>query len=113
MSFKDKHINDRIREFNQIKNKYPTRLPIVVEKSKYSKIHGIDKNKYLVDKNMKFSIFVNIIRKRLKLKEYEAIFVTINGQLIPSLKSFGEIYEDMKHEDGFLYLTYSKENTFG
>lgn len=111
--FKDKPFDDRLNEFNRIKLKYPYRFPVIVEKHKGSSINTIDKNKYLVTNDMKFCEFIAIIRKRLKLKPENAIFLTVNGVLLSSTELMGKIYQDMKNDDGFLYIEYSMENTFG
>ena len=57
--------------------------------------------------------FVYVIRKRINLKSEQALFVLINNSLQPSNKLLEEIYEDCKDDDGFLYVIYSSENTFG
>ena len=36
-----------------------------------------------------------------------------NNQLCPSNSSLIDIYERAADEDGFLYITYTSENTFG
>lgn len=113
MKFKDKPLKDRIIEFNRIQKTYPTRLPVIVEKHKNSHIQNIDKNKYLVERDMIYCQFIGIIRKRLKIKPEEALFLTTNGELVSSNSMFGNIYETHKSEDGFMYLEYSLENTFG
>ena len=56
---------------------------------------------------------VHIIRKRIKLKEHETIFIYVANKLVPSNSLLSEIYNTNKDEDGFLYLVYSSENTFG
>jgi GABA(A) receptor-associated protein len=113
MKFKDKSLYERKKEFDRIRYKYPTRLPVIVEKHKNSHMKMIDKNKYLVENNMVYHQFVNIIRKRLKVKPEEAIFLTVNGELVSSNSTFGQLYKKFKHEDGFIYFEYSLENTFG
>ena len=57
--------------------------------------------------------FIYVIRKRLKLKPSEAIFVTINNEMCTSSEILSDIYDRHKNTDGFLYVTYSSENTFG
>ena len=57
--------------------------------------------------------FIYVIRKRLRLKPEEAIFLFVNGQFISSSAIIGQIYDNLKDADGFLYMQYSKENTFG
>ena len=37
----------------------------------------------------------------------------INNTVCPSNTPIGVIYEENKDEDGFLYIKYSSENTFG
>ena len=73
----------------------------------------IDKRKYLVPKDLNINQFTFIIRKRINLDPSQAIFIMIDNTLCPSNTTVGEIYEDKHDKDGFLYVTYSSENTFG
>ena len=102
-----------MNEFERIKNKYPNRIPIIVKKKKDCELPDIDKSKFLVQKDMIINQFIYIIRKKINLKPNEAIFVTINNQMCISNQSLSEIYDKHKNDDGFLYITYSSENTFG
>jgi len=102
-----------MKESERILEKYPNRVPIIVNKKKDSNIQDIGKSKFLVQKDMHINQFIYIIRKRLKLKPNEAIFVTINNKICPSNESLSEIYEKNKNIDGYLYIIYSSENTFG
>ena len=69
--------------------------------------------RYLVPADLTVGQFVYVIRKRIKLSPEKAIFVFINNQLPPTATLMSVIYEKQKDEDGFLYVTYSGENTFG
>lgn len=114
MSFKEKNSFEKRRtEAKHIMNKYKTRIPIVIEKYKDSKMNMIDKNKYLVPSDLKMNQFIFIVRKRLKLQPHETIFLLVNNQLCPSNMAFFDIYEKHADEDGFLYIIYTSENTFG
>ena len=114
MDFKTKNnFDQRCDESKKIMNKYPQRVPIIVEKCNKSTINDIDKNKYLVPKDMCMNQFIFIIRKRIQLDASQSLFVMINNQLSPSNIPLGEIYEKQKDKDGFLYMTYTSENTFG
>jgi len=113
--YKYKNENDfnfRINESKRILEKYPDKIPLIIEKAKECE-YDIEKNKYLVPKNIKMQQLIFIIRKRIKIKNAEAIFVHINNTLPPSNNFINEIYDNNKDEDGFLYITYSTENTFG
>jgi len=109
----DQKILDNQKESQRILNKYPDRIPIIVNKDKVSLLPDLKKNKYLVPKDMVLSQFIFIIRKNLILSSSEALFITINNKLCQSNKKIIDLYEEEKNEDGFLYITYSSENTFG
>ncbi len=114
MGFKDEFsLDERCNESIKIMKKYPSRIPIIVEKSDKCNFKDIDKRKYLVPKDLNMNQFTFIIRKRIKLDSSQAIFLMIDNTLCPSNTSLGEIYEDHHNEDGFLYVNYSSENTFG
>ena len=104
----------RKSESTRIKEKYQDRVPIIVEKSAKSDIANIDKKKYLVPNDITIGQFVYIIRKRIDLTSEKAIFLFTEKNTIPPTSSMvSEIYEQHKNEDGFLYLIYAGENTFG
>ena len=114
MGFKDNFNEEsRSHESDKIILKYPTRLPVIVEKQENCLLNDINKNKYLVPKDMCMNQFIFIIRKRIQLESSQSLFVMINNQLSPSNIPLGEIYEKQKDKDGFLYMTYTSENTFG
>ena len=99
---------------SNIKKKYPTRIPIIVERyNKCKNINDIDKNKYLVPDDLTLGQFIFTIRKRLKLTPEKALFVFVNNSVMPSSLLIKEIYEKNKDDDGFLYMNYTGENTFG
>lgn len=103
----------RIDESSRILKKYKDRIPIIVCKAPGCTLPDIDKQKYLVPKDMNVGQFIYIIRKRINLESNEALFVLINNNLSTSNKILQDIYENNKDPDGFLYVTYCSENTFG
>jgi GABA(A) receptor-associated protein len=103
----------RIHECSRIIRKYPDRIPIIVCKDKGCTIPDIDKHKYIVPRDMSLGQFIYVIRKRINLGSNETLFVLVGNTLMPGNKLLQEIYEDNKSMDGFLYVTYSSENTFG
>ncbi|KIZ02721.1 Autophagy-related protein 8d [Monoraphidium neglectum] len=113
-SFKQEHaLEKRQAEAARIREKYPDRIPVIVEKAEKSDIPDIDKKKYLVPADLTVGQFVYVIRKRIKLSPEKAIFIFIKNVLPPTAALMSSVYEDHKDEDGFLYITYSGENTFG
>ncbi|WKA12486.1 hypothetical protein VitviT2T_029862 [Vitis vinifera] len=113
-SFKLEHpLERRQAEAARIREKYPDRIPVIVEKAERSDIPDIDKKKYLVPADLTVGQFVYVIRKRIKLSAEKAIFIFVKNVLPPTAAMMSAIYEENKDEDGFLYMTYSGENTFG
>jgi len=114
MSFKNKHeLAKRITESSKILIKYPDRVPIIVEKDKRSDIANIDKNKFLCPEDLTLGQFLYVIRKRIKLNPEEALFCFVNNSLPASSATMASLHSNYKDEDGFLYITYCSENTFG
>ena len=103
----------RYQESKNILAKYPERIPIIVEKYEGCELPEIDKLKYLVPKDMTMPQFIFVIRKRIKLTPSQTLFVMVNNTLVGSSKLISEIYDELKDKDGFLYVTYTNENTFG
>eukprot|EP00897_Mesotaenium_endlicherianum_P001140 jgi/Mesen1/11026/ME000098S10413 len=113
-AFKQEHsLDKRQAEAARIRDKYPDRIPVIVEKARKSDIPDIDKKKYLVPADLTVGQFVYVIRKRIKLNPEKAIFIFVDNILPPTAALMASIYEEHKDQDGFLYITYSGENTFG
>ena len=113
-AFKQEHpLERRKSEAERIRAKYPDRIPVICEKSDRSDIPDIDKKKYLVPADLTVGQFIYVIRKRIKLPPERAIFIFVNNVIPPTAHLMSTIYEEQKDEDGFLYITYSGENTFG
>ncbi|KAM3423280.1 Autophagy-related protein [Cercospora zeina] len=111
--FKDEHpFEKRKAEAERIRQKYADRIPVICEKVEKSDIATIDKKKYLVPADLTVGQFVYVIRKRIKLSPEKAIFIFVDEVLPPTAALMSSIYEEHKDEDGFLYITYSGENTF-
>ena len=114
MSFKEKfELEKRIEESSRIMSKYPDRAPIVVERKDKTNLPELDKHKYLVPKEMTVGQFMYVIRRRLKLKKEQAIFVFVDNKLPVTSELIERLYDSHKNEDGFMYMIYAGESTFG
>merc|ERR1712166_1069788 len=114
-SFKEQHAFDkRVEEADKIRKKHADRIPVICERADGSDIPEIDRKKYLVPQELTVGQFVYVVRKRLRLPPEKAIFIFGDGHL-PSTGAalMSQMYKDYKDQDGFLYITYSGENTFG
>ncbi|ANZ77907.1 BA75_04612T0 [Komagataella pastoris] len=112
--FKDEHpFEKRKAEAMRIRYKFADRIPVICEKVEKSDIPEVDKRKYLVPCDLTVGQFVYVIRKRIKIPSEKAIFIFIDDILPPTAALMSKVYEEHKDEDGFLYVLYSGENTFG
>jgi len=112
--FKESHsFEKRKAESSRIRLKYPDRIPVIAEKSANSGIPDIDKKKYLVPSDLTMGQFVYVIRKRIKLAPDAAIFIFVDNSMPPAAELMAKVYKDHQDDDGFLYVTYSGESTFG
>lgn len=103
----------RKSESTRILQRFSDRLPVICEKVENSDIQEIDKRKYLVPGDLTVGQFVYVVRKRIKLPSEKAIFMFVNDIVPPTAALMSSVYEEHKDEDGFLYVLYSGENTFG
>ena len=106
-------IEKRKSEAERIRAKYPDRVPVICEKADRSDIPDIDKKKYLVPADLTVGQFHYVIRKRIKLAPEKALFLFCSNSIPPNAALMSTTYEENKDEDGFLYIQYSGESTFG
>lgn len=78
-----------------------------------SEFASCDDCRYLVPADITAGQLVYVVRKRIKLSPEKALFIFVRNSLPPTASLMSAIYEEFKDEDGFLYLTYSGENSFG
>lgn len=112
--YKSKDIADRQRESSNVIIKYPDRVPVIVDTNDNSSFNEkLDKHKFVVPDTLSVSEFVIIIRKRLRIDSSKAIFVFCGNTILIGSMPIRQIYDKYKEEDGFLYLIYKAESTYG
>ena len=111
--FKKRHtFIKRKEESEKIMVKYPERVPVIVEKFSMD-LPDLDRKKYLVPDDLSMANFMYVIRKRIKLEAEKSIFLFLNNKIMQMSKLMGEVYDKHRDEDGFLYIKYCGESTFG
>lgn len=114
--FKAEHtFHYRQAESLKMLNKYPDRVPVICERHpKANKdCPYIDKHKYLIPMDLTLGQFIYVIRKRMHLSAEKALFLFVEGTLPSNSAMISQVYREYQDEDGFLYITYNTENTFG
>ncbi|XP_029702332.1 gamma-aminobutyric acid receptor-associated protein-like 2 isoform X5 [Takifugu rubripes] len=106
-------LENRCMRSTEIRNKYPDRVPVTLEKVPRSNIMDVDRREYLLPTDLTVAQFMYIIRKRISLPSEAPMFLFVDQVLPTTSATMGALYEESKDEDGFLYVAYSGENTFG
>jgi len=125
-TYKEQHdFETRKAEATKMRKKYPTRLPVIVERyagANDSEIPNIDKNKFLIPEEMTIGQFMFIVRKRLTLNEAQTFFLFVESTsedgkksqiLAKSSDAVSTLYEQHQDPDQFLYFVYTSQNAFG
>ncbi|KAL8610402.1 Microtubule-associated protein 1 light chain 3 gamma [Nucella lapillus] len=105
----------RKEEVEGIRKKFPTKIPVIVEKFHKEKLLSmLDKTKFLVPQELTMSQFLTIIRNRMSLTSSQSVYLLINNKSLSSMSAtIAEVYRDEKDPDGFLYMTYASQEMFG
>jgi GABA(A) receptor-associated protein len=109
----EKDFVQRSKESITIQQRFPGRVPIIVERAKNSDVPLIDKKKYLCPDTLTIGQFIYVVRKRLSLPPEKALFLFVKNTLPMASSFLREVYAQYRDIDGFLYMTYAGESTFG
>jgi GABA(A) receptor-associated protein len=112
---KEKTLSDRKGEFRRICTKYPDMVPVICERmSGCTTVPESHRRKYLVPRDITMGQFKYVIRKRIEMLPDQALFVFVDNDVIaPTNHSMHDVQTEHADEDGFVYMTYSGESTFG
>ena len=107
----------RCAESARVRTKFPSRVAVIVEPGPGAEGLAVTteakKRKYLVPNDMTVGQFIYTLRKRFSLPPEKAIFVFIDKVLPPTAELMSVLDAKHRDKDGFMYLTYAAENTFG
>lgn len=100
-------------EHDRITRVYPRHVPIVAEAGTRETPHA-NKSKFLVPEGLTVGQLSFVLRKRIReLRPSESLYLMVNGTLVNSTSTLRELHSSSAQTDGFLYISYVTENTFG
>lgn len=114
--FNNTPLEKRISLARKIAQEYPDRIPVIIRPAKGAP--PINKVKFLVPDDKPVAWFIGEIRKHIQVTPQEALFVFIekadNSTILPPpVATMTYLFRQYSHADGFLYMRYALENTFG
>lgn len=114
-SFLNKNSSERKELHDSLHRLHPDRISVVIIAGDNTENKGAIVKKCLLGKHVTIQKLNEIIRKIVQLDAYKSIYLTVNNKkaLLASQTKVGDLYQTCKSEDGFMYLTYHVENTFG
>jgi microtubule-associated protein 1 light chain len=107
-------VDERRRQCNDVLHAYPRRCPVIIEPASAAQ-PPIGKRKFIVPGELQVSHLLSIVRKRVRLHPSESLFLFTEAQALPTMSdTVATLYSKSANaEDGFLYLTYARQDAFG
>ncbi len=115
-SFEFKKKSDLQDTYLRLRRKVPHHIPIICEGDFLNADEGREGKplKFLVSPNISVAEFISFLRKNLRIKSSEGVFILMGGHTaVPATMGITEVYDLYKDESGFLFVAVMKENVFG
>lgn len=110
----------RLKTSEQHRIAKPHCIPIIIERSANTPksdeyLLGKSRSRFSAPRADTFGHFMAYIRRQAaaSLDPKDTIFFFVNDTLPSVSQTLGQIYDEGKDQDGMLYLTWARENTFG
>jgi GABA(A) receptor-associated protein len=113
-NFLAKPLEKRKADADRLRLKYPDKVPVVLQRASKSELPQATKAKFLMPKIISIGKVQTILRDYLpEFDESKALFIFVDGAIPMISETLGELDSSRHSPDGFLYLKYSGESTFG
>jgi len=105
-------------EAQKMRAKFPNSVLVLCERSAYSSLPTIAKNKFTVPGSMRAGEFKYLIHKQIAelsggQRVDQTIYLFVNGCTLKTSTTMLDLFHQHVSEDGFLHVTYTAENTLG
>ena len=105
---------NRKAESKRVREKYPDKIPVIIEKSDSTTLGDIKKHKYLFQKELTMAQILLYVREQLNVQQTDTIILYVANKYIPlNSELLSQVYEKYADKDGFMYITYTKQEAYG
>ena len=112
-TFKRQHPFEARRMLSvKMKAVYPRHVPLIVER-RSRQDPPLPKSRFLVAGEKRMGEILAQVKGEMTLRPTEALFFLVGEEMIRPGESAARLYERWGDDDGFLYLVYSREESFG
>ena len=103
------------RKAAAVAKKYVDRVVVVLHAADTERSLHMSKRKFICPRNLKMSELVSVIRRsqRVKISAEQALFLFVNGALVPMSEELDSVHARHADGDGVLHVSFASENTFG
>uniref|UniRef100_A0A1I7ZBI5 Autophagy-related protein n=1 Tax=Steinernema glaseri TaxID=37863 RepID=A0A1I7ZBI5_9BILA len=110
-----KTLGQRRRLFEEISRNNPGKIPVIIERLNGERpLPNIDRAQFLVAESTTIAELCSVIRRRLQLTANQSIILYVNDKVMPGVMTpMWKLHQAEKGEDGFLYINYCGQATFG
>jgi len=110
-----KSFEERCEESAMIRERNDMCIPIIVEKMAGEKFLPVsEKRRFSIMGEVPFHSLMCTVRKNLQLHAEQSFFMLIGGRhMACGTTTMESLYSEYKDEDGFLYITYASQETYG
>ena len=103
----------RISERARLRLMYPMRIPVIVERRERTTPRS-NKEKFLLHEGALGGELMAEVRRRTEVDAKSALFFSCGGQMVTGTTEMRYLYDVHRDpSDGFLYVQYGVESTFG
>eukprot|EP00347_Sterkiella_histriomuscorum_P005948 403354646 len=105
----------RFIESEKVRKNYKDRVAVIIERSTVeSSLPVLEQTKFLIPIDYTYGQFQAFLRKKLSLEKKDSLFIYFSTNKLQSHnKLMGQVYEQCKDEDGFLYCKYAGIEIYG
>ena len=112
MRYADRYpLEARVAAVRRAETRRPDRVAAVIESD--GQLPAMPNDKFLLPMDLTGAQLSYIIRRRLTLQKESALFLLCDGRLVAASTTMRELRARHASADGFVYIEYTAENSFG